>query len=397
MLVILEFVMQHLKKNKNARKINVIVFFIIVVLLLNYAGVNAIRDVMTRSAKEVVTGDLLACNADYDFSLIDSDKKKPEYVEDTEETISQLKRSQYVENVLERINSSAIMAVNEYTFEYIHLIGIDSAAESFDILEGASLKEENEILINRSVSDEYELKPGDEVVLNVSDAVSSEANLRCTIAGIYDNDRFAFMRSSHILMELEDLRRILGRPDQATHLMIYVRENTEEKALDELQKQNPSLKFLSSRESGELIYSIQDGMQYVMLSLVFVMMVIAMVIVTNLSLAYLKQQEKEIAVMRAMGMSKGQIISIYLLESFVQSLLLALLAVAFCMICVIIAAKIGIPIGGGQKLFGDNQLILSLKPWQITVSCGAIIFCSVFASFCSLTITLKRVTVSILQ
>ena len=96
MLVILEFVMQHLKKNKNARKINVIVFFIIVVLLLNYAGVNAIRDVMTRSAKEVVTGDLLACNADYDFSLIDSDKKKPEYVEDTEETISQLKRSQYV-------------------------------------------------------------------------------------------------------------------------------------------------------------------------------------------------------------------------------------------------------------------------------------------------------------
>ena len=138
-------------------------------------------------------------------------------------------------------------------------------------------------------------------------------------------------------------------------------------------------------------------MQYVMLSLVFVMMVIAMVIVTNLSLAYLKQQEKEIAVMRAMGMSKGQIISIYLLESFVQSLLLALLAVAFCMICVIIAAKIGIPIGGGQKLFGDNQLILSLKPWQITVSCGAIIFCSVFASFCSLTITLKRVTVSILQ
>lgn len=395
--MVFEFVLQHIKKNKKARKIYTIVFFIVLILLVNYAGINAIREVMTRSASEVVTGDILICNPDYNFSLIVSDTESPRFVDNTDREVERISQNTNVTKVLKRINSSALMAVNEYTYDYINLIGIDTNAETFDILEGTNIERENQILITRSISEEFELSVGDEVTLSVSNAIPTESNIKCVISGIYDNDRFGFMRSNHIIIELSDLQRILGKEDEVTHLMVYTYSGTETDVLEEIKAGNTSLKYLTSEEAGDLIYSIQDGMSYVMIALVVIMMIIAMVIVANLSLSYLKKQEKEIAVLCALGMKKRQILAIYVLEAFLQSVVLAGGAVLICSIAVAIAGNIGIPIAGGQKLFGDTELILSLKAGQIFISCAVIIFSSVLSSLISLFVTLRRISIAILE
>ena len=397
MSLIFEFVIQHIRCNKRSRKVYSIVFFVVIILLFNYAGINAIRNVMTKSAKEVVTGDFLICNKNYTFSLITSKTEVPSYLQNASNLVNELSKLKNVDKIRKRINSNAVVSINENTYDYINLIGLELDEENIEVIEGKKFDSKDQLLITKSLSEEYDIAIGDELVLNVSNAVPAEFNLTCKVTGIYDNDCFGFMRSNHVLMDLKNLQRIIGEKDSVTHCMVYLNDGKDNAICDQLAKKYTNLKFMSSRESGDLIYSIQDGMQIVMKGLVVIMMVIAMVIVSNLALSYLKQQEKEIMILNAMGVSHAKIYSIYIFESLIQSILLSALAVIMSIVFVAILGNKGIPIGGAQKLFGDNVLILSLQGKQIIGTC-ILIICSAFvATVSSLSIILRRIRISILE
>jgi ABC-type lipoprotein release transport system permease subunit len=328
-------------------------------LLVSFAAINAMASLMTQSARDVISGDVSVFADGYDYSMLNPRADVVYYLNDEAELSSQLRGTGLVDGVRSRINAGAQLSTAESDVGVL-VIGANFAAEGYKLLEGDEPRAVGEICINPTQRDDLGLAVGDTVTLAVAGAPLGSQPVEATVSCVYDNGRFGLFRSTHVIMRLSDLQRILDRPDVATQLLLDLAPGIGvADASDQLAQRFAQVRFLTADETADLIFIIQTAQRAVMWALVAVTAIICGILVGNVVGFALRRERGEIATMRTMGFDAGSLRVIYAMQTLIVGTVMIAIGVGLALIGIWVTGAIGIPLGRAEQLFGDD----TLRPW----------------------------------
>ena len=328
-------------------------------LLLSFAAINAMATLMTDSARDVISGDVMAFADGYDYSMLNPRSDVVYYLSDAEALTQDLLASGMVDAERPRINVGAQLSTGDADAGVL-LIGADFAAEGYELVEGVEPRRAGEICINPTQRGDLGLEVGDAVTLAVAGAPLDASIIDGRVTCVFDNGRFGLFRSTHVVMPLDELQRILDRQDAVSQLLLTLPAGSDPGlAADELGHAFEAARFSSAEETADLIFTIQTAQRAVMWGLVVVTAIICAILIANVVGFALRRERWEIATMRTMGFDAPSLRTVYALQTLIVGGTMIAVGTAVAVVAVWIVGLIGIPIGRGEQLFGDD----TLRPW----------------------------------
>jgi lipoprotein-releasing system permease protein len=144
-----------------------------------------------------------------------------------------------------------------------------------------------------------------------------------TVRGIFDVG-FASYNETHVLVSLEDARRLFEMPEDAV-------EGIEVKIRDEFQADQVAsvlkntlkepLRLVTWREEHSDIFSALAVEKNTMFILLFFIMIVAAFGVVSSQITFVVQKTREIGILKALGASNGQVLVLFLSQSVVVGVL----------------------------------------------------------------------------
>lgn len=359
-------------------------------LLLSFAAINAMSSMMSQSARDIISGDVSAFADGYEYSMLNPESDVVYYVENSDRLINGLEKSQSVAAVRPRLTAGAQLSTKDHDSGVV-VIGSDFEKEGYKILDGHAPVGSAEICINPTQRDELGVAVGDQVSLAVAGAPNASTSTSPTVVCVYDNSRFGLFRSTTVVMDLNGIRTILDRPESLTQVLVTLKpgEDASDTARS-LEGRFTGVKFSTAEQTADLIFSIQAAQRGIMWALVLVTAIICSVLIGNIVGFALHRQRGEIATMRAMGLGSKDVRAIYAILTLIVGTAMVALGTAAAVISALIMSAIGIPIGGGEQLFGDR----TLHPWlgwaDVLLTATLMLSALVIANLASTKSLLKR-------
>lgn len=337
-------------------------------LLLSFAAINAMGTMMTQSASDIISGDVSGFADGYEYSMLNPEADVVYFVEDAQSTIERTSTANGVEQVRPRLTAGASMST-ETQDSGILLVGSDFAAEGYKLVEGEAPEGASQVCVNIAQRDELGIEVGANVRLAVAGAPVGAAPVSAEVTCVYDNSRFGLFRSSFVVMDLGGVQEILDRPDSITQMLITLEPGIDPAdAARTLDAELPGTHFMTAEETASLIFTIRTAQQAVMWGLVLVSALICAVLVGNVVGFSLRRDRRELATMRTMGFSAKDIETVYALQVLLIGLGMVLLGAFAAIAAVVVVGAIGIPIGEGQQLFGDETLRPALRVFDVVLT-----------------------------
>jgi ABC-type lipoprotein release transport system permease subunit len=328
-------------------------------LLISFAAINGMASLMAQAARDVISGDVSVFADGYRYSMLNPRADVVYYLNDADELSSDLRQTDLVATVRPRITAGAQMATAD-TDTGVLLIGIDFSAEAYELIEGRQPRGAGEVCINPAQRDNLGLAVGDTVALVVAGAPLDSSQVEATVACVYDNEQFGLFRSTHVAMQLTELRRILDLPDAATQLLLTLVPGADaEAASGEFEQRFPGTRFATAEETADLIFVIQTAQRAVMWGIAVATAFICAILVANVVSFALHRARREIATMRTMGFGHASLRAIYTLQVVITGGVTIVIGAVIALIGTWTVGAIGIPLGSGEQLFGGD----TLRPW----------------------------------
>lgn len=368
-------------------------------LLLSFAGINAMAGVMATSARDVIAGGLSVFHPDYSYSMLNAASDKVFYIDDAAGREREIGAIRNVTAVHPRLSVGArVDSANQQAG--ILVIGADMRAEGFGVLEGAAVSRPGDICLNPDLAQQLQVGVGDSVTLNLSGAPAATAAVTGRVACIFDTSRFGFMRSTHAIMALDDVQRILARPDSVTQLLVTVEPGADRAAVQhqiETGRLTHGLKVSTTEQTADLIFTIQRAQQVVMWVFVAVTAFLCAVMIGNIVQFSLRRERGEIATLRAMGCSVGQLRLVYLVQAVVLGIVMVAIGTVVALTATWALSATGIPLGAGRKLFGDSVMYPTLSVTDVVLTAGLLLVAIVVSNLAASRAMLTKPPLALLQ
>ena len=250
-------------------------------------------------------------------------------LESANKIIENLKGDPRVRATAPRIIANGMCASAHYSGG-VQIYGVEPEAESeitglsskVDSGQYFSAEGRNPILISAALAEKLEVKPGSKVVLSFSNADNDIISASFKVRGLY-SEVSSTIEKIKVYVRASDLQTLLGEGAESYHevaALLYAEENSDS-LRKELAAKYPTDLVESWKElAPELAYSdsIMSQMLYIIIGII--MLALSFGIINTMLMAVLERR-KEIGVLMSVGMSKGRIFMMIIIETFYLGLL----------------------------------------------------------------------------
>ena len=367
-------------------------------LLLCFATINAMGNVMTSSARDVISGDVSVFAEGSEFSMLNPASSTVRLLPDGEAVADAAASVEGVEGVRQRVNAPAsLVSPDQQTGALV--MGVDLEAEGYTLLEG-ELPADGEICLTQSQVEELGIGVGDDLTLLLAGAAEQNASVTVPVACVYDTTRFGLFRTSQALMRAEDVQELLDRPGAVTQVLVDVEDPGDVDDVVPLLEEalaDEDVQIERASTTADLIYSIRAAQQAVMWALVLVTAAICAVLVANIVRFALMREKSEFATMRAMGFSPRDLRVLSMLQTLRTGLLMVGAGTMAGLVSTWVCGWIGIPLGGAAELFGDTTMHPSLTMVQVVLTMAVMLGSLVLANLLASHALLRRSPLEMLR
>ena len=285
------------------------------------------------------------------------------------------------------------MAASAETASGVKITGIDPVDES--MVTGISSKmidgkyfegvKRNPVVIGKKLADKLKIKVRSKIVITLQDMDKNITGGAFRVAGIYETANTGF-DENNIYVRGTDLARLTNLPDDVCHeIAILVNDNDISMVIDEeMKKQFPDLEVLNWKEiSPEMSYmtEMMDLYNYIFIVIILFALLFGII---NTMLMVVLERRKELGMLLAIGMSKGRVFSMIMLETVLLSLTGGLVGILMGWA---VSAYFGTtPINlsmwaeGYSQLGYDTMVYTSIEPAQFAVIAVMVTFTGIIAA-----------------
>lgn len=226
------------------------------------------------------------------------------------------------------------------------------------ITEGRFFEDENEILLSNSTALLLELNIGDGVIVLVENSEGSPYYLEYTIAGLFQTDSREFDNTTFFIQH-ESAENLVFLENRSIEIRITLedREEAEEfkgDLIDVFQGGNSEdylLEIETWKDINGSVILLFEVFDILMIMINVFVIIIAATVITNAILMNVFERIREFGTMRAIGLKRGQLFGIIILEGTILGMLGSLLGLALGIPVVLYFEKHGLNMGAIGEIF----------------------------------------------
>ena len=220
--------------------------------------------------------------------------------------------------------------------------------------QGAFLPAGNSILVSRSLADFLGLEPGSEVMLLTEDSGGSPYYMAFSLDGLFTTDSLDFDDTT-VLIDLEAARTMTWLPTGATEVRFTLADRN--LAADVAAGLEPEFAALGAsihdwRYLNAGLLSMVDMMDIFIWVFNLIVIIVAATVITNAILMNVFDRMKEFGTLRAIGLRRGKLFRLIMLEGAVLGSLGSGLGLALGIPVVLYFQNNGLDWGGISEAFG---------------------------------------------
>ena len=306
--------------------------------------------------------------------ILIKDSKKS-FFENYEDVIEKTKGIKDVKAVIPQINSQSIIRFNNFA-KGVLAKGIDAKNVKNDfnlrILKGSNdVSELESILIGEELSNELELKVGDELSL-----VSAEnKELKLKVKGIFKTG-FLDYDSNLVIVPLKTMQIILEQGTVATEIGIMTEhpqkiEEVMEKVLEKLQKSD--FKVTSWKRINHNLLNAVQFEKFVLIAILSLLLIIACFAVSVILNMIVREKIKDIGILKSIGYTNRHIRNVFTIEGLIIGVSGMILASIISPIILLTLKKLF------KMYMGNSYYYLEELPLYISIKELSIIYVVAFA------------------
>ena len=313
-------------------------------------------------------------------------------IKDTEKIISLVSNVKDVLCVSPRIDFNAYLSGKTGK---IYLVGraIEPEREAKvtkikeQIVKGRYLEiDKAEILISKSTAEKLGLKVGDYIIVNAINKYGNTNPMDFRVAGIF-NFNYPMMDDRYFFIDYNAAQNLLFTDGNATHLVLKIKKGASTKRvikrIENVLPVGSHLVVKGWQEFGKaLISEIYGDTVSTGIMILFMLIIVVFTILNTMSMA-VNERRAEIGTLRSIGMKRGGILRMFILESLILGIIGGCIAIIISL-CVNIPlshmdmhisvkwAEVmkGLPISGKEPLSGYTAL------WHYILGFGLALLCS---------------------
>ena len=306
--------------------------------------------------------------------ILIKDSKKS-FFENYEDVIEKTKGIKDVKAVIPQINSQSIIRFNNFA-KGVLAKGIDAKNVKNDfnlrIVKGSNdVSELESILIGEELSNELELKVGDELSL-----VSAEnKELKLKVKGIFKTG-FLDYDSNLVIVPLKTMQIILEQGTVATEIGIMTEhpqkiEEVMEKVLEKLQKSD--FKVTSWKRINHNLLNAVQFEKFVLIAILSLLLIIACFAVSVILNMIVREKIKDIGILKSIGYTNRHIRNVFTIEGLIIGVSGMILASIISPIILLTLKKLF------KMYMGNSYYYLEELPLYISIKELSIIYVVAFA------------------
>ena len=306
--------------------------------------------------------------------ILIKDSKKS-FFENYEDVIEKTKGIKDVKAVIPQINSQSIIRFNNFA-KGVLAKGIDAKNVKNDfnlrILKGSNdVSELESILIGEELSNELQLKVGDELSL-----VSAEnKELKLKVKGIFKTG-FLDYDSNLVIVPLKTMQIILEQGGVATEIGIMTGhpqkiEEVMEKVLEKLQKSD--FKVTSWKRINHNLLNAVQFEKFVLIAILSLLLIIACFAVSVILNMIVREKIKDIGILKSIGYTNRHIRNVFTIEGLIIGVSGMILASIISPIILLTLKKLF------KMYMGNSYYYLEELPLYISIKELSIIYVVAFA------------------
>ena len=306
--------------------------------------------------------------------ILIKDSKKS-FFENYEDVIEKTKGIKDVKAVIPQINSQSIIRFNNFA-KGVLAKGIDAKNVKNDlnlrIVEGSNdVSELESILIGEELSNELQLKVGDELSL-----VSAEnKELKLKVKGIFKTG-FLDYDSNLVIVPLKTMQIILEQGGVATEIGIITGhpqkiEEVMEKVLEKLQKSD--FKVTSWKRINHNLLNAVQFERFVLIAILSLLLIIACFAVSVILNMIVREKIKDIGILKSIGYTNRHIRNVFTIEGLIIGVSGMILASIISPIILLTLKKLF------KMYMGNSYYYLEELPLYISIKELSIIYVVAFA------------------
>lgn len=246
------------------------------------------------------------------------------------------------------------------------------------IIQGKYIEGEGQILLGWRLAKNLKITPGKKVALLVQGRDGSLGAKLFAVAGIFRTGVLALDRGKAII-SLKDADEIFSMGGTATTVVIYSKAGDFGKRLEFIKNNLPAdLEVIEwKRMMPELLEMIEFDRAGAYMMYLILIIIVAFGLLNALYMSTFERR-KEIAVLRAIGLTKREIMALIIKESFFLALIGTMAGTTISLPIVIYFMKHPLRVGGKMAEFFESLLFAPLMPailsWKIFAGVIAIVF-----------------------
>jgi putative ABC transport system permease protein len=285
-----------------------------------------------------------------------------------------------------------IDTVNEFKINKFNLkASLGNGLNPNGLVEGRYPAEnENACAIGVRMAKKMGVKVGDKIRLKTISSQYSDKFWNPTITGIFDFD-FKTADENFIIVPFKKMQKILILTDKSQEVLIFLKDPGQMDKFKKIitNKINNNEMIVKSWKDHYFI-ALMDQSKF-MINIVFIIfIVVASFLIINTVLMVIHERIKEIGMMGALGMNRGEIVQVFFFEAIILSIYGSFFGAAFGGIVIFIMQFFPIDLelftGGGMEMPMGDTIFIYFSPLSI-------LFCFFFgilvSSLCTLFPSLK--------
>lgn len=359
------------------------IFFATFLIVMFKSLLGGMFNNMIQNVIMMETGHVKISNEKY----IEKEKLMPvEYFIDSSQTYAkEVEAREEVDFVTPRIKSPVMLNMNDKNYNAL-LFGIDPQKEKRfntlhkSIIEGSYLNnDEDKILIGKRMAEELDIQLGERITLMGKTIYNSISIESFEVSGIFSYG-IATLDKKAFFVTIDAARELTQMDDGATELfvMLHNREN-EGIVTKSVNKDLPNKYSARSWKEQGNYYNIVKISTSIYNGIYIFFLVLAAFVIINTIMISVYEREREIGALTALGMTRKEVLALFVVEGGVLSVIGSFLGSSVGGIVAYIFSHIGIntyELGGGEVVSQMNiSDIIYLQP-----SIGIILFAFFFGS-----------------
>jgi putative ABC transport system permease protein len=322
------------------------VFFATFLVVMFKSFIGGLWDSTINNVIMLETGHIKVAHKKY----FEKEKTQPleYYVEDAEEIINQLEKLKGVNFATPRIKTPVMLNINDKNY-YTQLLGIDPEKEKrFNVIhekivDGEYLSSDSKgIIVGSGFAEKFDLHTGQRITILSQTVYNSISVKSFEITGIFTYG-IKSLDERLMVAPISSVQDLVKMGDGTSEVLILLKDIEKSLAMEnEVNAILPAEYTAKAWENQENYYNMIRIATQIYNVVYFFFLLLASFVIINTILISVYEREREIGALTALGMSQGEVLSLFITEAGILSIIGSFLGSLSGGLIAFILSKVGI-------------------------------------------------------